>query len=148
MDIICQVQFRHNIMCKTWISGYSQSGTSAIHLSGFDCIIHPHMLSDSPGSAPISCTYHPHTRQQRHSEQFIYLLSECSGDWCALHWGLSSFILTFQINRKSCSGISFLPYQAYFTQYFALMLLVGRQEGQPACKKLSGGVLAWLSVWS
>jgi len=30
----------------------------------------------------------------------------------------------------------------------ALTLLVGRQEGHPACKKLSGGVLAWLSVWS
>jgi len=29
-----------------------------------------------------------------------------------------------------------------------LTLLVGQQEGQPACKKLSGGVLAWLSVWS
>jgi len=28
------------------------------------------------------------------------------------------------------------------------MLLVGRQEGHPACKKLSGGVLAWLSIWS
>jgi len=26
--------------------------------------------------------------------------------------------------------------------------LVGRQEGHPACKKQSGGVLAWLSVWS
>jgi len=23
-----------------------------------------------------------------------------------------------------------------------------QQEGHPACKKLSGGVLAWLSVWS
>jgi len=32
--------------------------------------------------------------------------------------------------------------------YSALTLLVGRQEGHPACKKLSGGVLAWLSVWS
>ena len=30
----------------------------------------------------------------------------------------------------------------------ALTLLVGRQEGHPACKKVSGGVLAWLSVWS
>jgi len=28
------------------------------------------------------------------------------------------------------------------------MLLVGLQEGHPACKKLSGEVLAWLSVWS
>jgi len=32
--------------------------------------------------------------------------------------------------------------------FSALTLLVGRQEGHPACKKLIGGVLAWLSVWS
>jgi len=32
--------------------------------------------------------------------------------------------------------------------FSALSLLVGRQEGHPACKKLSGGVLVWLSVWS
>jgi len=30
----------------------------------------------------------------------------------------------------------------------ALMLLIGQQEGHPACKKLSCGVLVWLSVWS
>jgi len=34
------------------------------------------------------------------------------------------------------------------TALSALTLLVGRQEGHPACKKLSGRVLAWLSVWS
>ena len=32
--------------------------------------------------------------------------------------------------------------------FSVLMLLVGQQEGHPACKKLSGGVLVWLSVWS
>jgi len=32
--------------------------------------------------------------------------------------------------------------------FSAFTLLVGRQEGHPACKKTSGGVLAWLSVWS
>ena len=32
--------------------------------------------------------------------------------------------------------------------FSALTLLVRRQEGHPACKILSGGVLAWLSVWS
>ena len=32
--------------------------------------------------------------------------------------------------------------------FSALTLLVGWQEGHPACNKLSGGVLAWLSVWS
>jgi len=30
--------------------------------------------------------------------------------------------------------------------FSALLLLVGQQEGHPACKKLSGGVLAWLSI--
>jgi len=32
--------------------------------------------------------------------------------------------------------------------FSALTLLVGQQEGHPSCKKQSGGVLAWLSVWS
>jgi len=32
--------------------------------------------------------------------------------------------------------------------FSALTLLVGRQEGHPACKKPSGVVLAWLSVCS
>jgi len=32
--------------------------------------------------------------------------------------------------------------------FIALMLLVGWQERHLACKKLSGGVLAWLSDWS
>ena len=35
-----------------------------------------------------------------------------------------------------------------FFAFSALTLLVGRQEGHPACKNLSGRVLAWLSVWS
>jgi len=36
-----------------------------------------------------------------------------------------------------CFLLSYLGYA-----FSALMLLVGRQEGHPACKKLSGGVLA------
>jgi len=39
-------------------------------------------------------------------------------------------------------------YSVLVIAFRALMLLVGRQEGHLACKKLSGGVLAWLSVWS
>ena len=35
------------------------------------------------------------------------------------------------------------------SSFSALTLLVGQQERHPACKKkLSGGVLAWLSDWS
>ena len=35
-----------------------------------------------------------------------------------------------------------------YCAFCALTLLVGRQEGHPACKKQSGVVLVWLSVWS
>ena len=38
--------------------------------------------------------------------------------------------------------------ESWLILHSALTLLVGRQEGHTACKKLSGGVLAWLSVWS
>jgi len=40
-----------------------------------------------------------------------------------------------------------LPVCVYFTCAFSVLtLLVGRQEGHPACKKLSGGMLAWLCL--
>jgi len=44
-----------------------------------------------------------------------------------------SFVYTLRNNAKSA--------------FSALTLLVGQREGHLACKKLSGGVLAWLSVW-
>jgi len=36
----------------------------------------------------------------------------------------------------------------FFYAFNALTLLVGWQEGHPACKKLSGELLVWLSVWN
>ena len=50
-------------------------------------------------------------------------------------------------NNSSCTNsTNFIHYGV--SAFSALTLLVGRQEGHPACKKLSGGLLAWLSVWS
>ena len=48
----------------------------------------------------------------------------------------------------SCFQLFELCAFVFCVAFSALMLLVGRQEGHPACKKQSGGVLAWLSVWS
>ena len=39
---------------------------------------------------------------------------------------------------------SVLHVQPSHVAFSALTLLVGRQEGHPACKKLSGGVLTWV----
>jgi len=51
--------------------------------------------------------------------------------------------------RKPVATLHSLSSSLYWLQYAfsALTLLVGWQEGHPACKKLSDGVLAWLSVW-
>ena len=55
---------------------------------------------------------------------------------------------------KTVVGCKCLIFGIYFNlqgmkvAYSALTLLVGQQEGHPACKKLSSEVLAWLSVWS
>jgi len=52
---------------------------------------------------------------------------------------------------RECNTVGFLfifRLQAVLVAFSALTLLVGRQEGHLACKKLSGGMLAWLSVWS
>jgi len=54
---------------------------------------------------------------------------------------------TYHNNYNGCKGtLTYLS--AKFCYFLALTLLVGWQEGHLACKKLSGGVLAWLSVCS
>ena len=46
--------------------------------------------------------------------------------------------------REKNYGIAFI----ILKNSIALALLVGQQEGHPACKKLSDGVLAWISFWN
>ena len=41
----------------------------------------------------------------------------------------------------------FTHIKCVFSAFNDLTLLVGQQEGHPAWKKLSGGMLAWLFVW-
>ena len=54
-------------------------------------------------------------------------------------------------NHASTPLLSFFTGRMTFGNiigFSALTLLVGQQEGHLVCKKLSGGVLAWLSDWS
>jgi len=53
------------------------------------------------------------------------------------HWKGVHFLVGHLLAH--CRAFSVLP--------SVLTLLVGRQEGYPACKKLSGWVLAWLSTY-
>ena len=57
-----------------------------------------------------------------------------------------ALLLSLSVKKiKICEYLAKL--QAKVDAFSALTLLVGRQEGHPACEKLSGEVLAWLSVW-
>jgi len=47
--------------------------------------------------------------------------------------------------KIECSLSDFPVSGCVYNPFSALTLLVGWQEGHPACKKLSGGVLVWLS---
>ena len=60
--------------------------------------------------------------------------------WCTV---LSTPFVTWVYLSTTTSARLTLLYT-----FSVLTLLVGRQEGHTACKKQSGGVLAWLSVWS
>jgi len=62
----------------------------------------------------------------------------------------SSLLTTWQILISQVLSLKFFPANQLKdsqSAFSALTLLVGQQEGHPACKKLSGEVLAWLSVW-
>ena len=59
--------------------------------------------------------------------------------------------LRFSLHKLAATSHTYMhtqPTTVLPMPFSAFTLLVGRQEGHPACKKLSGGWLAWLSVWS
>jgi len=71
--------------------------------------------------------------------------SDCFAVFC--HQPFS--VLQFSVNFCSLMHLFFFCYlPSVLFAFSALTLLVGRQEGHAACKKLSGGILVWLSVWS
>ena len=57
-------------------------------------------------------------------------------------------VLTLYPSVCTQHAIIFVRVSLCSLAFSALTLLVGWQEGHPACKKLSGEVLEWLSVWS
>jgi len=82
--------------------------------------------------------------------------SRSSKPSCTLLYSIPlPFFIGILANRLSCKvqmnttrsvlSCNVLLFRIAFS---ALTLLVGRQEGHPTCKKLSGEVLVWLSVWS
>jgi len=76
-----------------------------------------------------------------------------SGSVC-LYTHISDFLCTLPMARSSSGGIVICTSSilddvpSVLLPSLLLTLLVEQQEWHPACKKLSGGMLAWLSVWS
>ena len=84
-------------------------------------------------------------------------VSKITPESCTLEWkppkvtgyGDHLFIVlkNYQLSMKVILRVRSFAISLF---YFLLVVfhLVGRQEGHPACKKLSDEVLVWLSVWS
>ena len=104
-------------------------------------------------------TWHS-TNMSRHHCDFGVTVLPTSLQWhcCPLStsgWKHHSSVAYLNVTWLSINGtVSSIfcqvlsKFLSFFYSFSALTLLVGRQEGHPACKKLSGGVLAWLFVWS
>ena len=65
---------------------------------------------------------------------------------CDFHLPVKFCLKWFILSLWSAKSSNFAIFKKFDIHSFsALMLLVGRQEGHPACKKLSVGMLEWLS---
>jgi len=70
-------------------------------------------------------------------------------------FGISNMSQSYSVDGNSdvafccqfSSNLFMFRYEPHCFAFSSLMLLVVWQEGHPACKKMSDGVLAWLSVW-
>ena len=81
---------------------------------------------------------------------FFHFFHTKPRDWLGKRLRNDPFCVQRNVKPQLNQAISQSVYQlvtSIHTAFSALTLLVGRQEGHPAWKKLSGGVLAWLSVW-
>ena len=66
-----------------------------------------------------------------------------------LYTNFATAELPVNIIRIHPNFVTFFLFSFFIFGLQCLMtLLVRQQEGHPVCKKLSGGVLAWLSAWS
>jgi len=95
----------------------------------------PMQASQGPMPSSVVCAVHACAV---HHVPLPFVCAHCA---CCCIWN------PWHARRALFCIISYIPLP-HHCPFSALTLLVGQQEGHPPCKKLSGGVLAWLSVWS
>ena len=86
-------------------------------------------------------------KSPRNFENFIFRF-KCVCELVNYCWIMFNWLCNIVIFLLNVWKFWFYVDLFFVVAFSALMLLVGWHEGHPACKKLSGGVLAWLSVWS
>ena len=113
------------MLYKLCIALYSATGKTLIAVSPFQL--------PAPWSGTLS-QISSGTRPSVQTVSDVYFKRICSLD--------TSIFSVLKVLDDNCAIKIYL-----LNTFSALTLLVGRQEGHPSCKKLSGGMLAWLSVW-
>ena len=119
--LACRKDFTATLQATEWIGELFQSTVVS-------WIISYESITDS-SAQHVGCQQHQHWS----------VLDLLCDRWLIVNTAAAAAVLQ-SLYRTSLVVIS-VPFSA-------LTLLVGRQEGHPACKKLSDGVLVCLSVWS
>ena len=158
-----------SVSCTQAMSNYAASVMNSV----FICDITPRLRKPCLFESILcdSCNVLKQEIQQFRNPVFIFLQTKLLFTHClywlitilscpvsqTLDWHLFFISLdvmqTLTVSYWCCLSLNIyllvlVHISVFFLTFSALMLLVGWQEGHPVCKKLSGGVLAWLSVWS
>ena len=115
--------------------------------------MHRHLHSDSKNDTILLSATSPNVNR---FSKFIHRWTQLDSCFLTHSAVTDSHLSETRYYSLFCSfqlAVSLSYYSVYlsvhsnlFFAFSALTLLVGWQERHPACKKLSGGVLAWLSV--
>ena len=154
--MLCQLVY--HCCCNSWQNSFWQSIIQ--HYGNFK----PSQFPSKKGS-PYSITPRSRTAKEQNRRELNRCLCVDSRGlklstrgWRSVERDCSSWRSRWTASRMRCSASSAARSASttygrftlllYCNAFGALTLLVGRQEGHLACRKLSGGVLACLSVWS
>ena len=108
-------------------------------------LIHSGSMNALLSSMNTDIPHHP----PGHLLLYVYCVSHCCHSYSIYVIVIIICMSKVSKGSQNCYAetqqIYYMVYSPVVFSFSALMLLVGRQEGHRACKKLSGGMLAWLS---
>jgi len=105
--------------------------------------------SKAPNTALIPTKFYTMTKTTKYSQWVVQNTRPANPRWRMAAIFKNCYIaISPQTFDRFLRNVVVYQLPSVLVAFSALTLLVGRHQGHPTCKKQSGGVLVWLSVWS